>query len=237
MKSIVITGSSQGIGLEFARQYLEKGFQVFAGSRNPGASQGLRQLRESHPLRLITHPLDVGDEKSRRDFSQALSTYTKSLDLLINNAGIISGNEEFPHPFGALDQEGLSKIFLVNAIAPLMMAECLSSLLGKGADPIVVNITSDNGSIARRNHKGKYGYCASKAALNMITKILSHELRDQGIKVLALHPGWVKTPMTQHENAPLDPEESIRGMIGVIESLEMEDTGKFLSWKREEIPW
>jgi NAD(P)-dependent dehydrogenase (short-subunit alcohol dehydrogenase family) len=237
MKSIVITGGSQGIGLEFTRQYLKKGFQVFATSRNPSESQGLQQLGKSYPIRLVTHPLDVGDEKSRRVFYQDLSTYTDSLDLLINNAGIISGNEEFPHPFGALDQEGLSKIFLVNTIAPLMMAENFFPLLRKGADPIVVNITSDNGSIARRNHKGKYGYCASKAALNMITKILSHDLRDHEIKIISLHPGWVKTPMTQHENAPLDPKESIQGMIKVIESLEMEDTGKFLSWEGEPIPW
>jgi NAD(P)-dependent dehydrogenase (short-subunit alcohol dehydrogenase family) len=237
MKSIVITGCSQGIGLEFTRQYLEKGFQVFAGSRNPAKSKGIQQLGKSFPIHLVTHPLDVADEKSRRYFYRTILAQTDSLDLLINNAGIISGNEEFPYPFGTLDQEGLSKIFLVNAIAPLMMVECLSPLLRKGTDPIVVNITSDNGSIHRRRQKGKYGYCASKAALNMITKILSHELRDQGIKVLALHPGWVKTPMTQHENAPLDPEESIRGMIKVIESLEIEDTGKFLSWKGEQIPW
>jgi NAD(P)-dependent dehydrogenase (short-subunit alcohol dehydrogenase family) len=181
--------------------------------------------------------LDVSDERSRQDFYQALSENTDSLDLLINNAGIISGNEESPYPFGSLDQEGLSKIFLVNAIAPLMIAECFLPLLRKGADPVLVNITSDNGSIALRKQKGKYGYCASKAALNMITKILSHELRDDGIKVIALHPGWVKTPMTKHENAPLDPQESILGMIEVIESLEMKDSGSFLSWKGDHIPW
>lgn len=237
MKSIAITGGSQGIGLEFTRQYLKKGFRVYAGSRNPNKSKGLQQLGKTYPIRLITHPLDVSDEKSRSVFYQALSAHTGSLALLINNAGIISGNEEFPHPFGALDQEGLSKIFLVNAIAPLKMTECLFPLLKNGTDSIVVNITSDNGSIARRNHKGKYGYCASKAALNMVTKILSYELREHGIKVLALHPGWVKTPMTQHEPAPLDPKESIQGMIRVIESLEKKDSGSFLSWEGNQIPW
>jgi len=237
MKSVVITGGSQGIGLEFTRQYLKRGFQVFTGSRNPSKSRELQQLGKSYPIRLVTHPLDVGDERSRQDFYQAVSAQTDSLDLLINNAGIISGDEESPHTFGSLDQQGLSKIFLVNTIAPLMMAECFFPLLRKGTDPVVVNITSDNGSIARRNHKGKYGYCASKAALNMITKILSHELRNDGIKVLALHPGWVKTPMTQHENAPLDPQESIQGMIEVIESLQMKDSGSFLSWKGDHIPW
>ena len=237
MKTVVITGGSQGIGLEFVRQYLERGFHVFAASRNAQRTEGLHQLRKAHADRLSAHALDVRDEQSRRDFHEAISTQMASLDLLINNAGIISGNEEAPLPFGALEQQGLAKVFLVNAIAPLMLTECLFSLLCKGVDPVIVNITSDNGSIARNHQRGKFGYSASKAALNMITKILSLELRDQGIKVVALHPGWVKTPMTQHEAAPLDPQESVRGMIRVIESLDTRDSGSFLDWKGERIPW
>ena len=87
-----------------------------------------------------------------------------------------------------------------------------------------------------RNSGGKYGYCASKAALNMITKILSFDLREHGIVVISLHPGWVQTPMTRNEDAPLTPAESIEGMLQVIESLEMKDTGRFLDWKGNEIP-
>jgi NAD(P)-dependent dehydrogenase (short-subunit alcohol dehydrogenase family) len=100
-----------------------------------------------------------------------------------------------------------------------------------------VNISSDNGSIERNHQTGKYGYCASKAALNMITTILSRELRDHGIKVIALHPGWVKTPMTRHEAAPLEPEESVLGMIRVIEALDSNSTGSFLDWRGERVPW
>jgi NAD(P)-dependent dehydrogenase (short-subunit alcohol dehydrogenase family) len=236
-KTILITGGSRGIGLEFTRQYLAREAQVFAASRNPEKSPELQALKERYRDRLVIHSFDVTDPQSRLDFFQVLHQHTQSLDLLINNAGIISGNEESIRPFSKLDQGALCKTFQVNAIAPLMMAECLFPLLRKGINPIVVNITSENGSIARRGQRGKYGYCASKAALNMISKILSYELKEHGIKVVALHPGWVKTAMTKNEPAPLDPDESIRAMIGVIEGLTMENSGSFLDRHGEVIPW
>jgi NAD(P)-dependent dehydrogenase (short-subunit alcohol dehydrogenase family) len=237
MKSVLVTGGSRGIGLEFARQYLQKGFQVFAASRNAEKSRELGQLDAQYGDLLAIHQLDVGDEDSRRQLYRALSAATGKLDLLINGAGIISGNEQVCHPLGELKQKDLCTTFLVNSVGPLMMAEQVLPLLKNGAKSIVVNITSDNGSITRRRAGGKYGYCASKAALNMMTKILSVDLRPFGIIVVSLHPGWVKTTMTRNENAPLEPSESIGGMIQVIESLEMKDSGGFLDWKGNELPW
>ena len=186
---------------------------------------------------MVVHQLDVAEEGSRRDFFQALAADTEKLDVLINNAGVISGNEQFAYPFGGLQQADLCRVLLVNCVAPLMMAEGVFPLLEKGKKPVVVNITSDNGSISMRNSGGKYGYCASKAALNMITKILSFDLLEHGIPVLSLHPGWVQTPMTHNEDAPLTPAESIDGMLQVIDSLEMKDSGRFLDWQGNEIPW
>jgi NAD(P)-dependent dehydrogenase (short-subunit alcohol dehydrogenase family) len=237
MKTILVTGGSRGIGLEFTRQYLEKGCQVTAASRKAEDSGDLQQLGAQYGDRLAIYPLDVADGGSRRDLYRALSARTEKLDLLINSAGVISGNEEFCHPFGELKQEDLGKTLLVNSIAPLMMVEGALPFLIKGAPSIVVNLSSDNGSISRKDRRGKYGYSASKAALNMMTKILSIELRDQGIIVVSLHPGWVQTTMTRQENAPLAPAESIGGMIQVIESLGIEDSGRFLDWKGRELPW
>jgi NAD(P)-dependent dehydrogenase (short-subunit alcohol dehydrogenase family) len=237
VKNVLVTGGSKGIGLEFARQYLGRGCRVFAASRNPSDSAELGQLQKEYGEQLAVYPLDVGDMASRRDFHASLTANIDGLDLLINNAGIVSGNEEFLRPLGELDQEELSKTFLTNSIAPLMMVDMALPLLKKAAKPIVVNMSSDNGSISRKNRGGKYGYSASKAALNMITKILSYDLKDQRIIVICFHPGWVKTPMTRNEPAPLEPAESIGGMMRVIDSLEMEDTGKFLDWKGEEVPW
>jgi NAD(P)-dependent dehydrogenase (short-subunit alcohol dehydrogenase family) len=102
---------------------------------------------------------------------------------------------------------------------------------------MVLNLSSLNGSIGRWDRTGKYSYTASKAALNMITKGLSFELREAGIRVVAFHPGWVRTRMTRKEPAPMDPEESVGGMLRVADSLTLEDSGRFLDWRGDEVPW
>jgi NAD(P)-dependent dehydrogenase (short-subunit alcohol dehydrogenase family) len=237
MKHCLVTGGSRGIGLEFTRQYLAKGYQVYAASRNPSDSDGLLRLKAQYDGHLVIMRLDVGDEPSRRECIRALAEHTGKLDLLINSAGILSGNEEFCRPLGELDQDELSRTFLINSIAPLMLVEAALSLLRRGEQPVVANISSDNGSITSKSHGGKYGYSASKAALNMVTRILSVDLRAHGIIVISLHPGWVKTTMTRHEDAPLEPSDSIGGMIQILDSLDMNDTGSFIDWRGRPIPW
>jgi NAD(P)-dependent dehydrogenase (short-subunit alcohol dehydrogenase family) len=239
MKNVLITGGSRGIGLEFVNQYLMKGYQVFAASRHPEKSAELQALRAKFNDRLSIYQLDVSKEDSRHQLFQQLSEEIESLNILINNAGIASGNEKLRYRFGELNQEDLCRCLLVNSIAQLMMTEKFFPLLEKGIKPIVVNISSNSGSITRKRGGGDtgYGYSASKAALNMITKMLSHELRDSGIIVVSLHPGWVRTTMLYCESAPLEPSESIKGMIQVIEDLKIDDSGRFLDWKGNELPW
>lgn len=237
MKHCLVTGGSRGIGLEFTRQYLERGFQVYAASRHPWDSVQLRRSKAQFGDHLVILQLDVGEAGSRRACCQELSVRTDQLDILINSAGILSGNEEFCRPLGELAQDDLCRTFLVNSIAPLMMTEAVIPLLKKSEQPVVANISSDNGSISKKNYGGKYGYSASKAALNMITRILSADLSAHGIMVVSLHPGWVKTTMTRNEDAPLEPSESIGGMMQVLDSLEMSDTGRFFDWRGGEVPW
>jgi len=237
MKTILVTGASQGIGLEFARQYLNRGCQVIAASRQAIKSDRLNTLKAQYGELMVIETLDISEAVSREDFFNRIGEKVSKIDLLINNAGIISGNEEYTYQFGELDQEDLCRTLLVNSVAPLMMVEAAYPLLKNGTNPVVVNITSDNGSISRRNQGGKYGYCTSKAGLNMITKILSYDLKADRMIVVCLHPGWVKTPMTRNEPAPLEADESIAGMIAVIDSLELTDSGKFLDWRGEQIDW
>lgn len=239
MKNVLITGGSRGLGLEFTRQYLERNFQVFSASRNPGKSTELQQLKVKYEGLLTVHQLDVSDEESRHQLFLKISEKVGKLDVLINNAGIASGNEKFRYRFGELNQEDLCRSFLVNTVAPLMMTEKFFPLLKQGKEPIVVNISSNSGCISNKKGNGGtgYGYSASKAALNMITKMLSNELKDHGIKVVSFHPGWVKTTMLYTDKAPLEPFESISGMISVIQSLEMKSTGRFLDWKGNKMPW
>jgi len=239
MNDILVTGGSRGIGLEFTRQYLRKGHRVFAASRSPEKSNELQELKAEFDDRLSVCQLDVSVEDSRHQLFRQLSREVGKLDILINNAGIASGNEERRYRFGDLKQDDLCRCLLVNSVAQLMMTEKFFPLLEKGAKPIVVNMSSDSGSITRKRAGGNtgYGYSSSKAALNMMTKMLSHELRDYGIIVVSLHPGWVRTTMLYCENAPLEPSESIGGLIQVIESLEMKDTGRFIDWRGNELAW
>jgi NAD(P)-dependent dehydrogenase (short-subunit alcohol dehydrogenase family) len=221
MKNILVTGGSRGIGLEFTRQLLKKGHRVFAASRFPEKSGELQKLKAEFDDQLAICQLDTSARDSRQELFRQLSKVGK-LDMLVNNAGIASGNEKRRYRFGELKQDDLCRCLLVNSVTPLMMTQTFFPLLKKGNKAIVVNISSDSGSIARKRGGGNtgYGYSSSKTALNMITKMLSHELREHKIIVVSFHPGWVRTTMLYCENAPLEPAESIGGMIQVIKSLE-----------------
>ena len=148
------------------------------------------------------------------------------------------GGEKFSDSLENIHKEDFSKIFQINTVAPLMMAVRFLPMLKKAGNPLIINISSVSGSIARKRRKDSgYSYSSSKAALNMITKALSVELVDSGVIVVSLHPGWVKTSMEYTEKAPLMPNESISGMIKVIDTLKTEDTGKFYDWQGNEVPW
>lgn len=239
MKNILVTGGSRGIGLEFTRQFLRKGHQVFAASRTPEKSSELQKLKAESDDRLSIYQLDISDQDSRHRLFRQLSKNVEKLDILVNNAGIASGNEKRRYRFGDLDQDDLCRCLLVNSVAQLLMTQRFFPLLKKGTKPIVVNMSSNSGSITQKRGGGDtgYGYSSSKTALNMMTKMLSHELKEYGIIVVSLHPGWVRTTMLYCENAPLEPSESIGGLIQVIESLEMKDSGRFLDWQGNELPW
>ncbi|MFX1508316.1 MAG: SDR family oxidoreductase [Promethearchaeota archaeon] len=238
-KIVLITGGSRGLGLEFTKQYLKKEYQVISASRNAKNSEELQQLKTEYNERLEICQLDVSDEKSREQAYHKISEKFVKIDILINNAGIASGNEKYRYRFGELNQEDLLRSFLVNTIAPLMIAETFFPLLKKGVDPVIINISSISGCISEKKRNGStgYGYSSSKAALNMVTKMLSNELRDQNIIVVSFHPGWVRTTMLYTDEAPLEPPESIRGMIKTIETLDIDSTGNFFDWKGNEMPW
>ncbi|MCE7742793.1 MAG: SDR family oxidoreductase [Candidatus Heimdallarchaeota archaeon] len=236
MKQVFITGASRGLGLEFAKQYLERGEKVFASCRNPEDATLLQKLKESYKDNLQIIKLDVSDEEARNSVFEKVSRNTESLDILINNAGIISGNEQQSSVLGDVYKEDFNKVFLVNSISPLLVTERFLPLLEKGSTPKIVNISSQNGSISQRNSGGKYSYASSKAALNMITKILSHDIKDKGITALSIHPGWIKTDMGGEE-APLEIEKPISQIISLIDSKDISESGKFLDREGNEMPW
>lgn len=236
MSRIFISGTNRGLGLEFVKQYLQKGDHVIATCRNPNDAFELNELKKSYPENLTIFKLEVTNNQEREEVYNHVKEQFGSIDILINNAGIASGGGSNSYILGELHSEDMRKVFNVNSIAPVLLAERFIDLLKKGKNPKIINITSGLSSLAQKDWVFRYSYCASKTALNMFSKLMALQLMDEGIIVIPLHPGHVKTDLGG-SFAPINPKESIEGMIKVIESITMDDTGKFLDWRNEELPW
>lgn len=232
MRRVFVTGANRGIGLELARQCLQRGDRVFASCRSPAQADALRQLGLDFPDRLTILPLDVGDPDQIRSAAAAVASEIEGLDLLFNNAAVNLRGEHL----ASLDMGSLVDVLRVNSVAPVIIAQSLFELLKRGRDPRVINITSQLGSIARKRSGGRYSYDASKAALNMLTRTLAFELLPHGILAAVIHPGWVRTDMGGG-SAPLSVQESVRGILEVTQDLTRDRVGSFLQWDGAELPW
>ena len=226
----LVTGANRGIGLAFVRRLLARGDRVVAACRHPGKATALNTLAGEYPGRLHVLPLDVADAKSRAELVRELPLVGGRIDLLINNAGVLHSGERF----GALSAAHLEDSFRTNAAGPLLLTEALAPTLSDGG--CVANVSSQLGSIANTTRFGTPSYNISKAAQNMATVLLAHALRDRAIKVVALHPGWVQTDMGG-AGAQITVEESVSGLLQVIDGLSPADSGRFLDWRGETLPW
>lgn len=232
MKTTLITGANRGIGLEFARQYAADGWRVLACSRHPEKSDALNQLAAHYPDQITVHALDVTDHAQIESLAQALAS--ESIDLLINNAGVSlhSGVGGFGHT----DYEAWMQTFRINTMAPLKMAEAFASQIARSGQKTIVTITSKMGSIADNGSGGHYLYRSSKAAVNIVVKSLAIDLKPVGITAVVLHPGWVKTDMGG-PNAWITAEQSVSGMRHIISRLTPADSGKFIAYDGQVVPW
>jgi len=229
--SVMITGASRGIGLEFARQYVQDGWRVYATCRNPERALDLNRLAADHRDRLSVHPLDVTE--SRHIDAMSLVLGKTSLDLLINNAGMLGPAEQ---GFGHTDTDAWTYTLKVNAIAPLKLTEALADNLAKSQRPLAVVLSSRMGSIADNDSGGYYIYRSSKAAVNAVVKSAALDLAERGILVLAVHPGWVRTDMGGPQ-AEIDAVDSVSRLRTLFERVNARDTGRFFDISGEELPW
>jgi NAD(P)-dependent dehydrogenase (short-subunit alcohol dehydrogenase family) len=232
MRRILITGANRGIGLEFTRQLLQRGERVFAARRNPVDNPDLDKLQAEFPDQLSVHDLDVRNEEQIKSLAASLSNQTDALDWLINGAAIYPKRERI----GSLDGASMLDTLHTNTIAPMLVSQAFVKLLSNGDESKIINVSSRMGSIAQVSGAGSYSYRASKSGLNMYSKVLANELQAQGISVLIIHPGWVKTDMGG-SSASLTPEHSVASMLKVIDGFTLADTGRFLQWDGEELPW
>lgn len=229
-RTILVTGAARGLGLEFCRQLAASGDHVIACPRTAEVPD-LERLAEEHRDRIRIVPMDVADPASVA--GAVLSIGDAGIDLLIGNAGVFPSGGSIESGF---DEDAMKHAFDVNAVAPLKVAEALLPALRRGAGKKIAHITSLMGSMGDNTSGGSYAYRISKAALNMATRNLAHELAADRFVVLALHPGWVQTRMGG-AGAPLDAETSVRGMLEVIDRAGPGDTGRFLAFDGKELPW
>lgn len=170
------------------------------------------------------------------DFDQIEQLATRlgerAIDILLNNAGVYGKKDDF----GEIDYDEWQYVLRVNTLAPLKMSEVFFEHLRQGEKKLIVALSSKMGSIADNTSGGSYLYRTSKAALNMAMKSLSQDLKPFGVGVLILHPGWVKTDMGG-AGALVTVEESISGMIKLVEGFKPEMSGRFFDYRGLEIPW
>ncbi len=222
--TVLITGANRGLGLEFARQFHEAGYEVIATARTPDVAD------ELNGLGVRVEQLDVADAGSVSGLAERLGG--QSIDILINNAGITARIRSLED----VDFSTIERIIAVNTLGPMRVTQALLGGLRKGNRKIIVNITSSMGSIERNTRGGGYGYRESKAALNMFTRTIAAELGPEGFRCITMSPGWVKTDMGG-PNARLTPAESIAGMIKVIDGLTAQDSGEFFNHNGDRLPW
>ncbi|MGI9308956.1 MAG: SDR family oxidoreductase [Gammaproteobacteria bacterium] len=231
--TVLITGSNRGIGLELARVYAERDWNVIATARKPEAADDLKAMQKKHPKVVITQ-LDVTDH-ARID-ELAAEYAGKPIDILINNAAISGGHENAK--FGSMDFDVYLKVHEVNVIGPTKMAEAFLPSVLLSEQKKIINITSGQGSIAKT-----WGCCTiyrtSKAALNMMMRNISLELKKKGVTVGLISPGFVKTGFTPGLDLPMmiTPVESATKVVAVIDDYDLEDTGTFLGKDGQTWPW
>jgi NAD(P)-dependent dehydrogenase (short-subunit alcohol dehydrogenase family) len=232
MKTLLITGASRGIGLEFCNQYAADGWRVLACCRDPGKADALTQLAARYPALIKLQALDVTSHAQIEQLARTLSDET--IDLLINDAGVYPAADK--HGFGHTDYAEWMTAFNINTMAPLKMVESFINQIARSELKLIVTITSQMGSIDDNSSGGSYLYRSSKAAANMVVKSLAVDLKEQGIISVAFNPGWVKTDMGG-PNAMIPVEQSVTDMRKVIAGLTLADTGKFIGNDGLVIPW
>lgn len=231
---VVVTGAGRGLGLEFARQWVDAGDQVIALARDPRASADLADLAQRADRQLIMVECDVGDDASVEAAVQAIGDHVDGVEIVVNNAGERGQTEDLD----SLDPNVILRVFNTNTLGSLRMSRALLPLLrsGHGKPPRIIHLSSLMGSIADNQSGRSYAYRISKAGVNMACRTLAYDLAPYGVATIAIHPGWVQTRMGGSA-APLTAETAVSDMIGTIQQLSIDQGGQFLDRHGEPLPY
>ena len=258
-KTVLITGSNRGIGLEFVRQYSDASFNVIATCRRPTEAENLQRLSKERE-NISIQSLDITNEKSINALHSMLEN--KSIDILINNAAFLGPPES--QKFGEIDYEIFKRSFEVNVIGPIRITEKLIENVRKGTDKKVIFMGSAAGSISTITPPVTlYSYRSSKAALHLAVHNLFHQLKEENIHVSLINPGLVDTrgflDLNLDEPIPkkftsmvpktffqmlrdgrykmITTHESVEKMIRYIDGLSVESESFFVNNDGTPMPW
>lgn len=233
-----VTGADRGLGLAITAQLLENGWRVFAGQYLPGWPE-LTELAARYPEQLTTVPLDVSSRYSVRAAAETIGALTDRIDLLISNAGVNSRTS--PRTIREeQDYDEMRRLYEVNALGGLRVVEAFLPLLDRGTLKRLCFVSSEAGSVERAYRTSWFGYCMSKAAINMAVKLLFNDLRPQGYSFRLYHPGWVRGYLsgTKNVQASLEPEEAaVPALAHFLGERDDEDQLAMYDWEGKRWPW
>jgi NAD(P)-dependent dehydrogenase (short-subunit alcohol dehydrogenase family) len=242
MRSALITGASRGIGLEFVRQHLADGWQVYATCHKAASAGQLNTIKSNGRGQIHILEMDVTDAAQVKAVAEQLKG--NPLDVLINNAGTVEpifyGSGAYEGNDGPdlrnYDFDAWLELLKTNVLGPARVCGAFVDNLAAGERPVAVNISSTLASIASTWQAGRYGYRTSKAALNMLTRSIGEWYAKRGIILVSISPGWTRTEMGGPK-ATNSVEDSVKGVRDVIAGLTMAQAGTFFNFNGQTIPW
>lgn len=234
-RAIVVTGAGRGVGYSIAQKHAGIGDDVYALARSmtdelgglAGASKNIKVCI-----------CDISSTKSVENAAKEILSESRQIDILYNVAGVYNSADK--KGLENFDLDACMETYNINAVGTMRVCKALLPLIQKGS--LVVNVSSEAGSIGACRRKDEYSYCMSKAALNMGTKILSNALWDRSARVIAIHPGWVRTRMGGPESFKskysVSPEESADGIIDIALNIgSIPQDQMFMRHNGEIMPW
>ena len=239
MKTVLITGANKGIGFATAKQMAQLGYFVYVGSRDPiKGLDAINKLKALGISNVESIEIDVTNINSIKQAKRELGTKIEALDVLINNAGIAG---EMPQNISTGDIDNLRRVFDTNFFGAVQTTQQFIPLLQKSPRPIIVNVSSNLGSLTLHssfsrnpNWENFDAYSCSKVALNAFTVMLANEFRNTRFTIKSVAPGYTATDLNQFKGTQTV-EQGAKWIVHHATTDDVGATGKF--FKEEEIPW
>jgi len=243
MGVVLISGANKGLGLETARQLGKMGYKVLMGARNADKGKAAADKLRGEGLDVVAVKLDVNSQQDVNAIARLIDEqFGGVLDVLVNNAGTMVEKSWTNNITSEMKVEDIRATYETNVLAPFALTKALLPALKRSKAGRIVNVSSILGSVTLQGTKGSptystklFAYNSSKAALNMLTIHLAHELRGTKIKVNSAHPGWAKTDMGGSA-ATLSVEDGAKTIVELATLPEDGPTGGYFHGS-EMIPW